>query len=44
MGGNGSSIVRTAPKFVGLVGKLTFCEMVYGTCWPIMFDADGCSG
>jgi hypothetical protein len=29
---------------VGLVAKLTFCEIVYGTCCPIMFDADGCSG
>jgi hypothetical protein len=44
MAGNGSSIVRTAEKSVGLVAKLTFWEIVYGTCWPIMFDADGCSG
>src|SRR2546430_10020783 len=44
IGGNGSSIVRTAPKFVGLVAKLTFWEIVYGTCCPIMFDAEGCSG
>src|SRR5687768_9098476 len=44
IGGKGSSIVRTPLKSVGLVAKLTFCEIVYGTCWPIMLDADGCSG
>ena len=44
IGGKGSSMVRTAEKSVGLVAKLTFCEIVYGTCCPIMFDAEGCSG
>ena len=29
-------MVRMVEKSAVLVAKLTFCEIVYGTCWPIM--------